>query len=176
MSRNLYREKLCDLNIKDITSIETIQSLWSGYGKLVRVAVESEVHSNLIIKHVNLPEAISHPKGWNSSISHQRKIQSYNVELNWYCYFSAQLQQDLPHGALGILCEHENEGEWLIVMEDLALKGFPSISSKATPLQRSACLRWLAHFHAKFIGEQGNGLWENGTYWHLDTRQMNWKP
>lgn len=170
MNRNLYSEILHDLDIKDITSIDTIQSLWSGYGELVRVSVESEVYSSLIIKHVNLPEEISHPKGWNSSISHQRKIQSYNVEFNWYRHYSAQLQQDLPHGALGILCEHESEGEWLIVMEDLALKGFPNTSSKATPFQRSACLRWLAHFHAMFIGDQGEGLWDSGTYWHLDTR------
>jgi len=31
-------------------------------------------------------------------------------------------------------------------------------------------LSWLAHFHATFMGAEPRGLWEQGTYWHLDTR------
>ncbi|MHC4884305.1 MAG: phosphotransferase, partial [Planctomycetota bacterium] len=34
----------------------------------------------------------------------------------------------------------------------------------------TACLAWLAHFHAVFLGESPAGLWPVGTYWHLDTR------
>ena len=37
-------------------------------------------------------------------------------------------------------------------------------------LEMQACLRWLANFHATFIGKQPAGLWAVGTYWHLDTR------
>jgi aminoglycoside phosphotransferase (APT) family kinase protein len=32
------------------------------------------------------------------------------------------------------------------------------------------CLRWLAAFHATFLGERPRGLWKVGTYWHLATR------
>jgi Ser/Thr protein kinase RdoA (MazF antagonist) len=31
-------------------------------------------------------------------------------------------------------------------------------------------LSWLAHFHARFLDEPPKGLWESGTYWHLETR------
>ena len=34
-----------------------------------------------------------------------------------------------------------------------------------------ACLRWLACFHANFLGAEPEGLWQIGTYWHLATRQ-----
>lgn len=33
-----------------------------------------------------------------------------------------------------------------------------------------ACLSWLAHFHALFLGVTPEGLWPVGTYWHLETR------
>jgi len=36
------------------------------------------------------------------------------------------------------------------------------------PLPRS--LAWLARFHARWLGDAGEGLWPEGTYWHLATR------
>jgi thiamine kinase-like enzyme len=33
-----------------------------------------------------------------------------------------------------------------------------------------ACLKWLANFHATFMGKEPSGLWAVGTYWHLETR------
>lgn len=33
-----------------------------------------------------------------------------------------------------------------------------------------ACLRWLARFHALFLGVAPERLWPVGTYWHLETR------
>jgi len=33
-----------------------------------------------------------------------------------------------------------------------------------------ACLDWLASFHATFLNSPAQGLWECGSYWHLDTR------
>jgi Ser/Thr protein kinase RdoA (MazF antagonist) len=36
--------------------------------------------------------------------------------------------------------------------------------------QMQLCLRWLANFHATFMGEKPAGLWKVGTYWHLETR------
>ena len=31
-------------------------------------------------------------------------------------------------------------------------------------------MKWLAQFHASYLGQAPDGLWEVGTYWHLDTR------
>jgi len=33
-----------------------------------------------------------------------------------------------------------------------------------------SCLRWLANFHATFMGVEQKGLWEIGSYWNLATR------
>ena len=32
------------------------------------------------------------------------------------------------------------------------------------------CLFWLATFHATFMNNSAEGLWDVGTYWHLATR------
>jgi Ser/Thr protein kinase RdoA (MazF antagonist) len=38
-------------------------------------------------------------------------------------------------------------------------------------VQLDGCLRWLASFHAHFLGRRPTGLWKTGTYWHLATRR-----
>ena len=58
----------------------------------------------------------------------------------------------------------------IMVMEDLDASGFSGRRSQVTHAELDACLVWLANFHATFMGERPEGLWETGTYWHLDTR------
>ena len=57
-------------------------------------------------------------------------------------------------------------------MEDLD-REFPARVSNSAYRQSAhqieACLKWLAHFHAKFFNVAADGLWSTGTYWHLDT-------
>ena len=143
-----------------------IQSLWGGYGELVRLHFDHA--PNVIVKHVCLPDKAEHPKGWNTRLSHLRKVRSYQVETAWYQDYT---QQPDPACAMpkGLLCE-QSEKEWLIVMEDLAEAGFTTTHAEADFTIIDSCLRWLAHFHAKNIGNSGVGLWEQGTYWHLATR------
>jgi len=55
-------------------------------------------------------------------------------------------------------------------MEDLDEAGYPLRKSVVTWEEIAACLAWLAKFHASYLGKIPNGLWEVGTYWHLETR------
>ena len=55
---------------------EVIQQLWSGYGKIIRVALENSDLESVVVKHVKLPENAIHPRGWNTDISHERKLKS----------------------------------------------------------------------------------------------------
>lgn len=57
-----------------------------------------------------------------------------------------------------------------MVLEDLDAAGYPGRRREASPRELEACLSWLAHFHATFMGAKPDGLWPIGTYWHLATR------
>ena len=79
---------------KSIDSSTVIQSLWSGYGEIVRLELSGGAHSSVILKHIKLPEAGDHPRGWNTGLSHQRKIRSYQVEAYWYQHYAAHCASD----------------------------------------------------------------------------------
>lgn len=154
-----------ELKLGTYQSVEVIQSLWGGYGELVRVNYST---CSVIIKHVKLPKPSEHPRGWNTDRSHQRKLHSYQVEVNWYTHFSREVSTRcrVPQG----LKTFQSENEWLIVMEDLAEVGFPKVITDAKLEHLRACLAWLANFHARYIGVRSDKLWHSGTYWHLATR------
>jgi hypothetical protein len=152
----------------DIFKIEDIQTLWSGYGKIMRYGLKSGDRDSVVIKHVKLPDQGSHPRGWNTDRSHQRKIRSYQVETAWYRDW-AELCDDscfVPH----CLLLESSDDEFLMVFEDLDASGFPVRKSSVFIIEMQICLKWLANFHAIFMGREPTGLWPVGTYWHLDTR------
>ena len=169
----MEKEEL-DTFILEITHAESlydmgvVQSLWSGYGNIVRIGLKGTNYPSVIVKHVK-PDNGNHPRGWNTDLSHERKLKSYQVETNWY-------QSSISNGinkfaripkCLGVK-NHENE--FLVVMEDLDHSGFQKRKSFVNENELESCIRWLAKFHAYFMGESSNGLWETGTYWHLETR------
>lgn len=145
---------------------ETIQDLWSGYGKIIRVRLENTPVRSIVVKHVQLPEGKNHPRGWNTDIGHQRKLKSYKVETNWYNTYSASSMARLPHC---IAIESLND-EVLIMLEDLDEAGYPLRGQSLRWEEISYCLEWLSKFHASYMGRVPDGLWEVGTYWHLKTR------
>ena len=145
---------------------EMIQELWSGYGKIIRVGLENASAKSVVVKHVQLPIYKNHPRGWNTDIGHQRKMKSYKVETTWYDTYSKNSAARLPQC---IAIETKDE-EVLMVLEDLDEAGYPLRKRLVVWEELAACLAWLANFHASYLGKVPDGLWEVGTYWHLETR------
>ncbi|MGB1130153.1 MAG: phosphotransferase [Haloferula sp.] len=147
---------------------EVIQKLWSGYGKILRYSLEGASTASVIVKHISPPEVTAHPRGWNTDRSHQRKLRSYQVESRWYQNYAARCGDEsrLPR-CLGM---ERQADQILFLLEDLDAAGFPERRTEVTRPEVESCLTWLAHFHANFLGSSAEGLWETGTYWHLETR------
>jgi aminoglycoside phosphotransferase (APT) family kinase protein len=59
-------------------------------------------------------------------------------------------------------------------LEDLDQQGYSRRAGWLGPGDVDACLAWLAAFHARFLGTSPEGLWEEGCYWHLETRPDEW--
>ncbi|KAK2845139.1 hypothetical protein Q5P01_011798 [Channa striata] len=144
----------------------TIQTLWSGYGEIVRLHLESCDRPSVVVKHVKFPEEAEHPGGWNTDRSHRRKVRSYQVETHWYQNYSTGQNCRIP--ACLAACSYGDE--MLIVLEDLDAAGYDQRRTSVKDAEIKACLSWLAHFHALFMGVAPDGLWPVGTYWHLETR------
>jgi len=148
--------------------IEEIQSLWSGYGSIVRLGLKDSIHKTIVVKHVRLGDTDNHPRGWNTDLSHQRKVRSYKVESEWYLKWSSRCDSDIV--VPRCLAVEPFENEVLIVLEDLNETEFCETRKDANQVEIEACLTWLANFHARFMGETPVHLWNQGTYWHLETR------
>lgn len=149
-----------------------IQTLWSGYGEIVRYRLEGAKRPTVILKHIVFPDELDHPRGWSNDRSHQRKVHSYQVEMAWYhdwagqCAASSRVPECLAAATHG--------DEHLILLEDLDASGFPLRKDHLTRVETRLCLDWLARFHARFMGVNPEGLWPEGSYWHLATRPDEW--
>lgn len=153
-----------------VTHIEVIQPLWGGYGQLFRAYVTGKQYSSVIVKYICLPQPESHPRGWNTPLSHQRKLQSYQVEVNWYQHYANNHTQQQFSPLPRCLYVDQQANETLLVLQDLHTLGFTHVRKNATSTTILACLTWLGHFHAKYMHVEPKWLWPIGTYWHLDTR------
>lgn len=170
------------LGAEGVDNVEHIQSLWSGYGELVRLYLAGGNMPSVIVKYILLPssevQSPDHPRGWNTSRSHQRKLDSYQVEVNWYRHYANLCQAPVPQ----CLLVEQHDNEILLVLEDLAVAGYTQVHKTIEQPSLLACLRWLAQFHAQYMvhaqfmtqgkasGTHAQGLWQTGTYWHLATR------
>lgn len=155
-------------NASDARELETIQSLWSGYGTISRWQLINSHVSTVIVKHIEIPIESNHPRGWNTKNSHLRKVKSYEVEMAWYNHYSDKTNDHcrVPK------CHFTGEiGEKsIVVLEDLDATGFEARRSQLTVQETKLCLKWLANFHGTFMNDKPNRLWNEGSYWHLETR------
>lgn len=200
LSPEILKKLLAFFDAKQVTVNKHLQELWSGYGEIVRLKIIDGSHESAIAKVVSIPQSNTHPKGWNTEISHLRKVKSYKVESNWYqrwshfCDENCRVAKYFPLSPTTIN-ESEEDFSMLILMEDLDSNGFHLRKSSLSFEQSKVCLRWLANFHATFLfrdtvsaAESGSGaemfneaisqlnlnpkegLWQIGSYWHLATR------
>lgn len=140
-----------------------IQGLWSGYGQLLRLHLQGQ--APVILKSVVPPETA------RASVSDLRKRRSYQVEQAWYEGDSQRC--DRACRVARCLASEEGGESALLLLEDLGAAGYhPHRPPRAGHI--AAGLDWLASFHAKFLGQTPSGLWEQGGYWHLETRQDEW--
>lgn len=155
-------------NAEEITDRIEVQSLWSGYGGIQKIALKGADFPSVIVKHIQ-PGRGSHPRGWNTDLSHQRKLKSYQIETNWYASQKNKARNNLARIPACYGTKKE-EDEVLLVLEDLDASGFAGRRSSVNETEWQACVRWLAAFHSENLNLEPEGLWTNGTYWHLETR------
>ena len=143
---------------------DRIQSLWSGYGEIVRVELSGGAYKSAIVKFAKPPALVSR----DEARSHARKCRSYDVEIAWYRGLAKQCDDTCRVPAL--LASKIAKDEWTFILEDLDSAGFSGRSRDPSPTQNETCLAWLAAFHARFLNQAPAALWKSGTYWHLQTR------
>jgi len=165
---SLVNDIATSIGAVDIQVDANLQELWGGYGGIIRLKLDGTTHQTAILKLIAPPQQAQHPRGWNTPNSHQRKLRSYQVETHWYTHYSGLCTErcSVP----SVLASGDDAACRWILMEDLTTH-YPKRAASLTLAQASVCLHWLASFHAQFIGKTPSGLWPQGTYWHLDTRQ-----
>ena len=170
MEEKIRHRIQCVTGATHVERLAQIQSLWSGYGEVARYRLQGANTNSVVIKRASPPTLQQHPRGWNTDLSHQRKLESYRVEMAWYQRWAQQCtaacRVPVCYGAE----ELEADSGWLFILEDVDAAGFSIRKSSLSLNELKLCLQWLANFHAHFLHEQPNGLWPVGCYWHLATR------
>ncbi len=154
------------LGAGELSQATLIQNLWGGYGELLRVHLRDGPVPSAILKRMAPPSQAG------ESASDRRKRRSYEVEWAWYLGGSRRCHQGCRVATCYAAEQWPSGG--LLLLEDLGNAGFTP-SRPPGPQQLRAGLRWLASFHSCFLQDRPGGLWEQGTYWHLATRQDEWR-
>lgn len=136
---------------------------------------DSKRFTHVVVKCASPPPNLAHPRGWNGQRSDERKRRSFRVEnyfydkVQWLTTGRCRTATSVSHAQKGT--------STLLVMEDLAHSGFTHTSMSLSPDNAKTVLKWLAHFHARFLNKEAveknrdTNLWTEGTYWHLSTRE-----
>jgi len=179
-----------------VESSTRIATLWSNYGSIDRVYLKSTSSKgasprSIIIKTVAPPPLRA---GDQADEGHLRKLLSYEVERYFYSHLSSRIPKQAKvayfHPAQSP-SEDDRTRPVQIILEDLSIEYSNPARGSLNLEDTNAVLSWLAAFHGTFWGvqrEQGTqstlippplqykggnkaGIWEQGTYWYLDTRR-----
>ena len=181
-----------------VSKTDHVASLWANYGKIRRLHLrppsdsspETPIPRTLILKTIS-PPPIRH----SSDEGHKRKVLSYGVEKWFYEHLASRL--DVQSDSIKLarcfvpMTSHPNDPLELL-LEDLSPEFPVSSYGSCDALETRCVLSWLAGFHATFWGIHQrkdeniplvsppalviddtvkSGIWEQGTYWYLDTRR-----
>lgn len=144
------------------TTVVRVQSLWEGYGEVLRVGLTGADAASVIVKEIRPPTGRGR--------SHARKLRSYEVERAFYELFAARCDADCRVPRCFATQGASPKGTVRLLLEDLDAAGFDRRRDHVDASGLDSCLRWLAGFHARFLGARPEGLWARGAYWHLATR------
>ncbi|MDC8831279.1 phosphotransferase [Alteromonas gilva] len=158
------------LDDKHLCQFELVQPLWSDFGQLLRCYSPAR-QSTLIIKLISVPKTFNHPHGFSTSTSQQRKLRSYRIEQHFYLEYGALCETAT---IADLVIADQRDGVQVLVLGDLNALGYTARHTSLSVSQCRVVLAWLAAFHAKFMNIAPNGLWPQGSYWHLATRQDEW--
>lgn len=178
LDKRLTDQVLACTGASGIEQAEHVQSLWGGFGQILRIHLKyavnkaSEPADTVIVKQVRPPSQLQHPRGWNTDASVQRKLLSYEVETYWYQHYAGSTYADCAMPRL--YDGHTDRLQTTLVLEDLDAN-FPRRHASLNVDTCVPCLRWLARFHALHLDSNGYGLWPTGSYWHLQTRSDEFK-
>lgn len=167
-------QRYCDDS--QLYKVHTVQKLWSDYGEIARY-YSPKLANTVIVKQISVPTHVVHPRGWHSSVSHQRKLLSYQMEANFYQDFASDCNPQCKVADLIGSSASENTAVntvnntlQIMVLEDLDSSGFQQRCTIATLDEIKLGIRWLAYFHGRFLSVETPNLWPVGSYWHLATR------
>lgn len=169
-----------------LESEEQIASLWSGYGEIIRQIYILPDESRLFLIKKQVSQLI--PISKQPDESQSRKAISYVVERYFYDRLS---RQSIDNGAH--LPRVYATTKDAIYMTDLGQE-YPVEHVNMDHERSAVVIRWLAHYHVQFwnyglpaeslipLGsrshpdpEGGQGVWEEGGYWPLHTRQAEYE-
>lgn len=172
----LHRVQRCCDDPK-LYKVQIVQRLWSDYGEIARY-YSPKLAKTIIVKQISPPTRVTHPRGWHSSTGHQRKLTSYQVEAYFYQDFGHHCDRQCKVADLiAISNEEQTQGHvnQILILEDLDHSHFKLRWRKAALEEVKLGVRWLAYFHGRFVNVSTKKLWPIGSYWHLATRQDEYR-
>lgn len=156
------------LGASRISSFDVIQPVWGGNGEVLQVNLVGAGVESVVVKHITIPGGIKGKKK-NRDVSFARTLTSYDNELSFYQHYSKRLAQSvrIPHVYIG----QRLEDGWVFVFENMLDSGFSMARKTYSERDIQGALKWLAGFHAAFMGSPGERLWKAGSYWNLASRE-----